>query len=216
MSVSARVAAFSVGALVSVAILVPVPQRASAFPFYYNAWVARYPTSTIPARMSALAGSACYTCHTPPSTSEEGSCYRLDIRARLQLGLSIEQALAAVEWLDSDSDGVPNVVEILTPRTDRPGGIGYHAGLVGPTGLSPCGPTPTVPVTNQLETPAWCYANCDESAGSPVLTANDFLCFLNAYASGVLYANCDGSAVQPVLTANDFLCFLNRYAAGCS
>jgi trimeric autotransporter adhesin len=60
-----------------------------------------------------------------------------------------------------------------------------------------------------------CYANCDGSATSPVLTANDFQCFLNRFAAGDAYANCDGSSIAPVLTANDFQCFLNRYAAGC-
>jgi hypothetical protein len=61
--------------------------------------------------------------------------------------------------------------------------------------------------------PVSCYANCDGSAGSPVLTANDFACFLNSYASGQSYANCDGVGG---LTANDFSCFLNAYASGCS
>jgi subtilisin-like proprotein convertase family protein len=28
------------------------------------------------------------------------------------------------------------------------------------------------------------YANCDQSTGTPLLTANDFQCFINAYASG--------------------------------
>jgi hypothetical protein len=60
-----------------------------------------------------------------------------------------------------------------------------------------------------------CYANCDGSAVPPVLTANDFQCFLNAFAGGQSYANCDGSVVPPVLTANDFQCFLNVFAAGC-
>ena len=60
-----------------------------------------------------------------------------------------------------------------------------------------------------------CYANCDGSAGNPILTANDFQCFLNRFASGQSYANCDGSAGNPPLTANDFQCFLDRYAAGC-
>ncbi len=60
-----------------------------------------------------------------------------------------------------------------------------------------------------------CYANCDVSATAPVLTANDFQCFLNAYAMGSAYANCDASTTVPVLTANDFQCFLNAYAAGC-
>jgi aminopeptidase N len=61
-----------------------------------------------------------------------------------------------------------------------------------------------------------CYANCDGSTSAPVLTANDFACFLNAYAGGESYANCDGSTTAPTLTANDFACFLNQYAGGCS
>ncbi len=60
-----------------------------------------------------------------------------------------------------------------------------------------------------------CYANCDQSTTAPVLTANDFLCFLNAFASGSPAANCDRSLVAPVLSANDFMCFLNSYAKGC-
>jgi predicted outer membrane repeat protein len=63
--------------------------------------------------------------------------------------------------------------------------------------------------------PPNCYANCDGSTQAPSLTPNDFLCFLNAYSSGLAYANCDGSTVAPVLTPNDFLCFLNRYSIGC-
>jgi len=61
-----------------------------------------------------------------------------------------------------------------------------------------------------------CYANCDGSTIPPVLTANDFQCFLNRYAAHEPYANCDGSTTAPVLNANDFQCFLNRFAAGCS
>ncbi len=60
-----------------------------------------------------------------------------------------------------------------------------------------------------------CYANCDGSTAAPVLTANDFQCFLNKFAAGDPGANCDLSAIAPVLTANDFQCFLNKYAAGC-
>lgn len=60
-----------------------------------------------------------------------------------------------------------------------------------------------------------CYANCDGSGAAPVLTANDFQCFLNAYASGSASADCDHSGGNPALTPNDFLCFVNQYAAGC-
>ncbi|MBX3377249.1 MAG: hypothetical protein KF678_09640 [Phycisphaeraceae bacterium] len=61
-----------------------------------------------------------------------------------------------------------------------------------------------------------CYPNCDNSTSAPLLTANDFQCFLNKYAQADTYANCDGSTGSPLLTANDFQCFLNRYAVGCS
>ncbi len=61
-----------------------------------------------------------------------------------------------------------------------------------------------------------CYANCDSSAGTPLLTANDFQCFINQFAAGTSYANCDASTGTPALTANDFQCFINRFAAGCT
>ena len=61
-----------------------------------------------------------------------------------------------------------------------------------------------------------CYANCDNSSVTPILNANDFQCFLNAFAANLACANCDGSSVPPVLNANDFQCFLNLFAAGCS
>jgi hypothetical protein len=60
-----------------------------------------------------------------------------------------------------------------------------------------------------------CYANCDASSSSPVLNANDFQCFLNAFASGQSYANCDNSSTAPLLNANDFQCYLNKFATGC-
>jgi hypothetical protein len=61
-----------------------------------------------------------------------------------------------------------------------------------------------------------CYPNCDNSTTGPLLTANDFQCFLNRFAAADTYANCDGSSTAPLLTANDFMCFLNRFAEGCS
>jgi hypothetical protein len=70
-----------------------------------------------------------------------------------------------------------------------------------------------------------CYANCDQSTAEPRLNANDFQCFLNAYATAstlpndqqiTSYANCDASTGDPALNANDFQCFLNSFAVGCS
>jgi hypothetical protein len=57
-----------------------------------------------------------------------------------------------------------------------------------------------------------CYANCDQSTMVPLLTANDFMCYLRAYVSGSSYANCDGVGG---LTAGDFICFLSSYTNGC-
>ncbi len=62
---------------------------------------------------------------------------------------------------------------------------------------------------------AACYANCDNSTGTPRLTANDFQCFINKFAANDTYANCDLSTGIPALTANDFQCFINKYAGGC-
>jgi probable HAF family extracellular repeat protein len=60
-----------------------------------------------------------------------------------------------------------------------------------------------------------CYANCDDSTGSPALNVADFTCFLQKFSTGDPYANCDNSTAPPVLNVADFTCFLQKYAAGC-
>jgi uncharacterized protein YjiK len=67
-----------------------------------------------------------------------------------------------------------------------------------------------VPRIYIFKPPAPCYGDCDGAGG---LTANDFACFLNAYANNLSYANCDHVGG---LTPNDFACFLNAYSSGCS
>lgn len=68
-----------------------------------------------------------------------------------------------------------------------------------------------------------CYANCDGSTGSPALSANDFMCFINEYACMSKrsieeqissYVNCDGNTAPPILTSADFTCFTAAYARG--
>ncbi|MBX3377705.1 MAG: S8 family serine peptidase [Phycisphaeraceae bacterium] len=91
----------------------------------------------------------------------------------------------------------------------------------GYAGVTPTGPTDagfSLVVTGGVGVapPSGCYANCDQSTGAPLLTANDFQCFLNKFAAGDTYANCDQSTGSPLLTANDFQCFLNKFAAGCT
>jgi hypothetical protein len=212
----------AVAAVVALAVL---PARTQAWPEYLDAWIAKYPTSTLPQRMELLTGAACHTCHTPPDRFYPGTCYRMALRERIWNGMSIQQALDAVHDLDSDGDGVPNGVEILMQRSDDPTQIGYHPGLVGPTGRDPCAIDPNAPVSNQNETPAQpCYANCDGSTTPPILNVEDFSCFINRFAEGTQlphtqqvthYANCDNSTTAPVLNVEDFSCFINQFAQGC-
>jgi hypothetical protein len=69
-----------------------------------------------------------------------------------------------------------------------------------------------------------CYANCDDSSGSPLLTIADFTCFLQRFSEASSrshqhqlyhYVNCDQSTTPPVLNIADFTCFLQKFAAGC-
>lgn len=57
-----------------------------------------------------------------------------------------------------------------------------------------------------------CPANCDGSTNSPVLTNNDFQCFLNAFARRDSYCAFAGYGQ---LSAEDFQAYLNHYAVGC-
>jgi hypothetical protein len=69
-----------------------------------------------------------------------------------------------------------------------------------------------------------CYANCDNSTTEPVLNVEDFVCFINEFAQGIVlptaqqithYANCDNSTTEPVLNVEDFICFINEFSQGC-
>jgi len=188
----------------------------AAEPDYMDAWSVRYGTSTLAVRMQSRTGSSCNVCHNPPSRSSQGNCYKNDIRAKLLQGMTINQALAAVELMDSDGDGVNNVTEITMVRADLPGQVGFNPGLIGPLGTSPCASNTGTAVTSQPETPpASCYANCDGSTISPILNVSDFICFQTKYAAGDTYANCDNSTIAPILNVSDFICFQTKFSAGC-
>jgi hypothetical protein len=75
---------------------------------------------------------------------------------------------------------------------------------------------PSIAMIVQVVDGTVCSANCDASSTPPVLTANDFQCFINRFAAQSPLANCDQSSGTPLLTANDFQCFINAYAAGCT
>ncbi len=124
-----------------------------AFPTYLAAWEARYPDSTLPARMAVATGADCHVCHHPPSRGLPGNCYREAIISLLDSGLSIEEALEQLDSEDSDGDGVANGAEIMAAHVDFAGEVGYNPGLVGPNGTDPCSGDPNEVVTGALETP---------------------------------------------------------------
>lgn len=142
-------------AVVAGGLLTVAGERAAeAFPTYLDAFINRYPTCTTPQRLENSVG-ACSNCHSPLSYGIESTAYRLAIRERLRQGMTIQQALAAVEPLDSDGDGVRNIDEILRPRpvvAGQPQDIGYHPGLVGTRGVDPL-VSITDPVTDMAESP---------------------------------------------------------------
>jgi hypothetical protein len=61
-----------------------------------------------------------------------------------------------------------------------------------------------------------CPANCDGSTTPPILTVNDFVCFMTKFAAGDTGANCDCSTSAPILNVADFVCFQTRFANGCA
>jgi hypothetical protein len=102
----------------------------------------------------------------------------------------------------------------LEPIAGQPARVSVVPLMFGPNGIDPISAVywDDLQLTQGPVTPS-CYANCDQSSGNPLLTANDFSCFLNQYVTGQSYANCDGVGG---LTANDFSCFLSAYVNGCS
>lgn len=194
-------------AILGLAVAIPT---AMAFPPYLIAWQTKYPTSSLPAEMATLTGSSCNTCHHPPQRYYFGSCYRETLRSLLETGIEIEEALDLADGLDSDGDGVANGVEILMPRSDAPGQIGYHPGLVGPLGTDPCYDLPDEIVTGRSETPALaCPADLN---GDGLVDFTDYLEFLNFYELQDPRVDFNGDGLVDFL---DYLEFLNLYDAGC-
>lgn len=117
-----------------------------------------------------------------------------------------------VRWngltLSALGTGAGNVSYAVAAQTASPRGL-YVGGLFRTAGNQSAG---SIAVWGGCPP---CYPNCDQSSVPPVLNANDFICFLNQFATGNPRANCDGSNIPPYLTANDFVCFLNSYSTGC-
>jgi trimeric autotransporter adhesin len=110
------------------------------------------------------------------------------------------------QWMPLDQ-GTNYIVRALTVYNNQliVGGEFTHAG-----GL----PSPFLAIWGCPQ-PAPCYANCDQSTGTPLLTVADFSCFLQQFAAAAPYANCDQSTTPPILNIADFTCFLQKFAAGC-
>jgi hypothetical protein len=122
---------------------------------------------------------------------------------------------ATTYWVLVESVSNPSgsfIWDGTSPAT-MPSGPATFAGFVF-NGMA--SPTPNRIEVNGNLVGGSCYANCDGSTQSPVLTGNDFQCFLTRFTQGQSYANCDNSTQAPVLNANDFLCYLNAFVIGCS
>jgi subtilisin-like proprotein convertase family protein len=128
---------------------------------------------------------------------------------------------AAAQRYDTPVVGVDNVAGAWKPESPLAAFMGLPSAgqwqlLVQDCASGETGQVVAFTLTLGRGAATTCYANCDQSTALPVLTGNDFQCFLNLFASGSSLANCDGSSVPPVLTGNDFQCFLTSFVAGCS
>jgi hypothetical protein len=190
-------------------VIVAAP-AAVGHPNYVTAFQSAYPSSTLVTRMGTAAGQSCFVCHQPNGNnySRAGNCYRMDLKARIDAGRTVAQAIADVDQMDSDGDGVSNHDEILWVRTDLPGQVGYNPGLIGATGTDACAPAAyvTVAVTQQRETP--CRADYNRMGG---VTVQDIFDFLNGWLAGNAAANFNGGP----LDVQDIFDFLNEWMTGC-
>lgn len=107
--------------LVAGLIVALVPGAAFAYGSYGSAFDAKYGTQG-----SSIAGNACTVCHTPyPTRNAYGLAFAQSFTQALRNAGNIAQALANIEALDSDGDGVTNIGEIANRKypgnmTDTP------------------------------------------------------------------------------------------------
>lgn len=205
------------GAIVLTAsVLCLLPSGLQGKSQYVTPWRTAYPASTLPARMTSAFGAACYICHHPTSTSNAGTCYRTDLAARIAAGRTIQQAIADIDSWDSDGDGVSNHDEILMPRTDGVGGVGYHPGLVGATGTDPCGSNPAVPVTGVRETPPTPPPPCPgDINGDRTVNTSDLLVMLGSFGQSVAPGTSGDLNSDGVVNTLDLTALLGAFGSTC-
>lgn len=82
-------------------------QIASAYPSYLSTWSSSYPDST------TASGVGCAVCHTSTGGGNGWNFYGWDIRQqRFNNGLSVSDAILAIQGEDSDGNGDSNLAEI--------------------------------------------------------------------------------------------------------
>ena len=102
-------------------IVALAPAAALGYGTYGTAFDTKYGTQG-----SAIAGNACTVCHTPyPARNAYGQAFAKSFTQALRAAGNIAQALANIESLDSDGDGVTNIGEIANRKypgntTDTP------------------------------------------------------------------------------------------------
>lgn len=204
-------ACVSAGVIAAIAVVVAAPApEARATNGLKNAFAARYPGSTLLSRTAAATGNQCYVCHHPNDTGNPGNCYKEAIALRIAAGRTNAQAIADVELMDSDGDGVNNRDEILLARTDMTGQVGYNPGLIGAKGTDPCFTNTTAAVTNQLETPpTTCPADFN---GDGFVNGDDYDGFASAFDVANIAADFNGDGF---VNGDDYDAFASAFDAGC-
>jgi len=112
----------------------------------------------------------------------------------------------SIQWLHDGQPIAGATKETLSIPQLKPSAAGSYAFSFTTT----CNSGTSTPGT--LVVASYCYADCNHDYG---LSAADFACFLDKFASGSPDANCDGSTTPPVLNAGDFVCFLQKFRVGC-
>ena len=101
--------------LLSVALLIVllIPAAAEARNPFRRAFFDRYPTAA-GSSLDDLPSNAghCGVCHFDFDGSATRNPYGLGVEVGLAAGLSVEEAMAAIEFMDSDGDGFNNYIEI--------------------------------------------------------------------------------------------------------
>ena len=100
-----------------------------AFPSVYHTWDALYPDSASDDNVVDVNGSPCQLCHVNLLGGEPWNAYGWSIRELVEAGATFEEAIVAVENLNSDEDptGSTNLLEINSDTqpgwTDGPNNI---------------------------------------------------------------------------------------------